>query len=101
MAITTIEAAGARSCIALPDCSVIQAAHRSLASMACLFAGLRRVVPFLGMELAAPLSALHIIHGAGASCALLRLEDDRLSLADSLRTPASHPAHRFTPLFRA
>jgi hypothetical protein len=94
MAITTIDAAGARSIIARPNCSITPAVRRSLIG---------------GVLVASPLvsGGIHLPASGGlcrfpasnsplffSPCASLRLEDVHRIVADLLRAPASHPANQ-------
>ena len=101
MAITTIEAAGARSFVARPNCSITPAVRRSLIG---------------GVLVASPLVSrgIHLPASGGlcrfpalnsplffSPCASLRLDDAHRVLAVLLHTPASNPANRLAPPYRA
>lgn len=101
MAITTIEAAGARSCIARSNCSIPPAVRHSLISgalVASLLASADSRLLVSGGVCRLPASNPPLFF---LPCTFIRLEDDRLTLVDSLRAPASYLAHRLAAPYRA
>lgn len=103
MAITMKEAAGARSWIARPNCSLTPTQRRGLIALilaasfvintAFLLAGAWLVIPFAGLELFLLFLALRAIDGQAGDHESIHLDDDHLIV--STRQSAALFSHRF------